>query len=246
MRDSQVLVTPPGDPDNFEYSIELVELDDEAGVWAGAFPGCPDAYGSAGEVVAALTSRPLDDPWVREVVAALGRDREWAARWGDGTGRLRQHLGVNSFPRITPTRRPPPAGITPISTLPEGLDHSTAAISMGALGEVQCPRVRASFPVTVEYSENSVSAPGPEVVPTIVGLSPAVAAQTTAEPPGVTITSGSHVGCAARRLSASRLLPPASRLRSHTPGLLPAQSNASVRSSAARTAIPRRRRLCRC
>jgi hypothetical protein len=62
VRDSQVLVTPPGDPDNFEYSIELVELDDEAGVWAGAFPGCPDASGSAGEVIAALTSRPLDDP----------------------------------------------------------------------------------------------------------------------------------------------------------------------------------------
>lgn len=94
MRDSQVLVTPPGDPDNFEYSIELVELDDEAGVWAGAFPGCPDAYGSAGEVIAALTSRPLDDPWVREVVAALGRDREWATLWGAGTGRLRQHLEI--------------------------------------------------------------------------------------------------------------------------------------------------------
>ena len=54
----------------------------------------PDAYGSAGEVIAALTSRPLDDPWVREVVAALGRDREWATRWRAGTGRLRQHLEI--------------------------------------------------------------------------------------------------------------------------------------------------------
>ena len=94
MRDSRVLVTPPGDPGNFEHSIELVELDDEAGVWAGAFPGCPDAYGSAGEVIAALTSRPLYDPWVREVVAALGRDREWATRGGTGTGRLRQRLEI--------------------------------------------------------------------------------------------------------------------------------------------------------
>jgi len=94
VRDSRVLVTPPGDPGNFEHSIELVELDDEAGVWAGAFPGCPDAYGSAGEVIAALTSRPLYDPWVREVVAALGRDREWATRGGTGTGRLRQRLEI--------------------------------------------------------------------------------------------------------------------------------------------------------
>jgi hypothetical protein len=39
MRDSQVLVAPPGEPGNSECSIELVELDDEAGVWAGAFPG---------------------------------------------------------------------------------------------------------------------------------------------------------------------------------------------------------------
>jgi hypothetical protein len=97
VRDSQVLLTPPGDPDNFEYPIpiiELVELDDKAGVWAGAFPGCPDAYGSAGEVIAALTSRPLADPWVCEVVAALGRDPEWATWWGAGTGRLRQHLEI--------------------------------------------------------------------------------------------------------------------------------------------------------
>jgi hypothetical protein len=94
VRDSQVLVTPPGDPGNVGYLIELVELDDEAGVWAGAFPGCPDAYGSAGEVLAALTSRPLDDPWVREVVAALARDREWATLWGAGTGRLRQRLEI--------------------------------------------------------------------------------------------------------------------------------------------------------
>jgi hypothetical protein len=95
--DGQVLLTPPGDPGSFEYPIpviELVELDDKAGVWAGAFPGCPDAYGSAGEVIAALTSRPLDDLWVCEVVAALGRDREWATWWGAGTGRLRQHLEI--------------------------------------------------------------------------------------------------------------------------------------------------------
>jgi hypothetical protein len=92
--DSQVLVTPPGDPGNVGYLIELVELDDEAGVWAGALPGCPDAYGSAGDVLAALTSRPLDDPWVREVAAALARDREWATLWGAGTGRLRQHLEI--------------------------------------------------------------------------------------------------------------------------------------------------------
>jgi len=96
-RMSQVLLAPPGDPDSFEYPvplIELVELDEEAGVWAGAFPGSPDAYGSAGEVIAALTAKPLGDPWVQEVAAALDRDREWAPWWGTGTGRLRQHLEI--------------------------------------------------------------------------------------------------------------------------------------------------------
>ena len=94
---SQVLVTPPGDPDTFGYPvplIELVELDEEAGVWAGAFPGSPDANGSAGEVIAALTAKPLDDRWVQAVVAALDRDREWASWRGAGEGRLRQHLEI--------------------------------------------------------------------------------------------------------------------------------------------------------
>jgi hypothetical protein len=94
VRDGQVLVTPPGDPGDSGYLIELVELDDEAGVWAGACPGRPDAYGSAAEVIAALTARPPDDPWVREVAAALRRDREWATRQGADPGRLRPHLEI--------------------------------------------------------------------------------------------------------------------------------------------------------
>jgi len=95
--DSQVLLTPPWDFDDVEYPtpvIELVELDEKAGVWAGAFLGCPDAYASAGEVIAALTSRPPDDPWVSEVVATLSRDREWARWWGPSSGRLRNHLEI--------------------------------------------------------------------------------------------------------------------------------------------------------
>jgi hypothetical protein len=95
--DSEFLVTPPGDAGSTGSpapDIELVELDAEAGLWAGAFPGCPDAYGSAGDVIAALTSRSPDDPWVREVVAALSRDREWAGWWAPGTGRLRRNLEI--------------------------------------------------------------------------------------------------------------------------------------------------------
>lgn len=97
MHDSQMLLTPPEDLDSVEDPIsliELAELEAEVGIWAGAFAGCPDAYGSAAEVIAALTSRPVDDPWVREVVAALGRDREWATWWGAGPGRLREHLEI--------------------------------------------------------------------------------------------------------------------------------------------------------
>jgi len=36
----------------------LVELDDQGEMWAGSFHGRPDAYGRAGDVIAALTSRP--------------------------------------------------------------------------------------------------------------------------------------------------------------------------------------------
>jgi hypothetical protein len=97
VRDCQVLLVPPDETGSLEEPtavVELVELDAESGMWAGSFPGRPDSYGSAGEVIAALTSRALDDPWVREVVAALDRDREWAAWWGPGTGRLRNNLEI--------------------------------------------------------------------------------------------------------------------------------------------------------
>jgi hypothetical protein len=90
--DHGILISPPQDGGDAGYpqsSIELVELDDQGEMWAGSFHGCPDAYGRAGDVIAALTSRPADDPWVREVVAALDRDLEWARWWGPGTGRLR-------------------------------------------------------------------------------------------------------------------------------------------------------------
>jgi hypothetical protein len=141
VRDSQVLVTPPGDPGNVEYPIELVELDDEAGVWAGAFPGCPDAYGSAGEVIAALTSRPLDDPWVREVVAALDRDREWATRWGAGTGRLRQHLEIV---RGRGTRVHATAAANRESIDRHGLDWNRMGLAPGLAGNTR-PELPAIF-----------------------------------------------------------------------------------------------------
>lgn len=95
--DCGILITPPRDPGDAEDShslIELVELDDQGEMWAGSYRDCPDAYGRAGDVIAALTSRPADDPWVREVVAALDRDLEWARWWGPGTGRLRGSLEI--------------------------------------------------------------------------------------------------------------------------------------------------------
>jgi hypothetical protein len=91
-----ILIIPPQEPGGAEDppSLELVELDDQGQMWAGSFPGCPDAYGRAEQVIAALTSRPADDPWVREVVAALGRDLEWARWWGSANGRLRRSLEI--------------------------------------------------------------------------------------------------------------------------------------------------------
>ena len=141
MSDSQVLVTPPGDPGNVGYLIELVELDDEAGVWAGAFPGCPDAYGSAGDVLAALTSRPLDDPWVREVAAALARDREWATLWGAGTGRLRQRLEIV---RGRGTRVHATAAVNRESIDRHGLDWNRMGLAPGLAGNTR-PELPAIF-----------------------------------------------------------------------------------------------------
>lgn len=91
-----ILITPPQEPGGAEdpHSLELVELNDQGQMWAGSFPGCPDAYGRAEQVIAALTSRPADDPWVREVVAALDRDLEWARWWGSANGRLRRSLEI--------------------------------------------------------------------------------------------------------------------------------------------------------
>ena len=67
--------------------------------------------------------------------------------------------GVNVFPLITPTRPPPAFGIIPISTLPVALDHSTSTDSAPTLPNAQCPRIRVTFPVAVEYSRNPVTAP---------------------------------------------------------------------------------------
>jgi len=103
--------------------------------------------------------------------------------------------GVNSFPLITPTRPSPLSGITPMSTLPEALDHSTSTDSAPTLPNPQYPRIRATFPVAAEYSMNSVSAPrcrltaGTLLLKRAVSLIAVIAPQTTADPSGVMIES---------------------------------------------------------
>ena len=64
-----------------------------------------------------------------------------------GTGGM--FSGVNSFPLMTPIR---PSGMTPMSTRPDGLDHSTCVKKYPAGLIFQYPRIRTSFPVLVEYS----------------------------------------------------------------------------------------------
>src|SRR5580692_2783395 len=113
--------------------------------------------------------------------------------------------GVNSFPLITPTRPPPLSGITPMSTLPEALDHSTSTDRAPTLPNVQCPSTRATFPVATEYPMNSVSAPrrsraATEPSALAAALAPPVALvgviapQTIVDPSGVMIESSWHVG----------------------------------------------------
>ncbi len=70
-----VHVVVPRDRD--DAVIELVELDRDASVWGGSCVGVPDAFGMVTEVLAALSSRPGDDPWVAEVASALDRERGW-------------------------------------------------------------------------------------------------------------------------------------------------------------------------
>jgi hypothetical protein len=64
-----------------------------------------------------------------------------------GTGGM--FSGVNSLPLITPIR---PSGMIPMSTRPDGLDHSTCVNQYPAGLTFQYPRIRMSFPVLVEYS----------------------------------------------------------------------------------------------
>ena len=67
-----VYVVVPGDADG--ACIKLVERDRDVGVWGGSRSGTPGAFGTVAEVVAALSSRPGDDPRVAEVAAALDRE----------------------------------------------------------------------------------------------------------------------------------------------------------------------------
>src|SRR5579859_4467638 len=92
--------------------------------------------------------------------------------------------GVNSFPLITPTRPPPLSGITPMSTLPEGLDHSTSTDSAPTLPNVHCPTTRATFPLATEYSKYSVSAPRCRPLPLglTVSFSAVIAPHTITDP----------------------------------------------------------------
>ena len=77
---SVVHVVVPRDGD--DAVIELVELDRDAGVWGGSRVGVPDAFGTVTEVLAALSSRPGDDPWAGEVASALDRERGWGIPGG--------------------------------------------------------------------------------------------------------------------------------------------------------------------
>jgi hypothetical protein len=72
---STVLVLP-GDGED-DAGLEVVELDSAAGIWGGSRAGRSDAYGTAAEVIAALSDRAPADPWVREAAAALARERGW-------------------------------------------------------------------------------------------------------------------------------------------------------------------------
>jgi hypothetical protein len=72
------------------HGDRLVELDRDAGTWGGSRAGTPDAFGTAAEVVAALSSRPAGDPWAAEVAAALDRE----SRWGLADGWRRPVLEV--------------------------------------------------------------------------------------------------------------------------------------------------------
>jgi hypothetical protein len=83
-----VHVVVPGEGDG--GGIELVELDPGAGLWGGSREGRPDAFGTVGEVLAALSPGPGDDLWAGEVAAALDRE----GRWGSAGGWRRPVLEV--------------------------------------------------------------------------------------------------------------------------------------------------------
>jgi hypothetical protein len=88
----ECLLLLPGEEDAY---IEFEELD-PAGTIAAAREagGSRRAFGRPEEVITAVSGRPVDDPWVRAVCAALARERTWThggRRWmllvklGEGT-----------------------------------------------------------------------------------------------------------------------------------------------------------------
>jgi hypothetical protein len=77
---SVVHVIVPGESES--AAIELVQLDRDGRAWGGSREGTPDAFGTAAEVLAALSSRPADDPWAAEVAAALDRENRWGLAGG--------------------------------------------------------------------------------------------------------------------------------------------------------------------
>jgi hypothetical protein len=70
-------------PDDEDVCVEFEELDPKGDVCgARRQGGGPFAFGTTDAVIAAASGRPIDDPWIDAVCAALGRERTWT-----GTGR---------------------------------------------------------------------------------------------------------------------------------------------------------------
>lgn len=96
-----VRVVVPGESDS--AAIELVELDRDAGTWGGSREGTPDVFGTAAEVLAALSSRPAGDRWAAEVAAALDREDRWGLAGGWRRPVLEVFQGTGQMFHVTAT-----------------------------------------------------------------------------------------------------------------------------------------------
>lgn len=118
-------------PKGHDTGPEDIELEEFAsnGVCSGYHPASRrSAFGTDGEVIASLSGRGLDDPWVRAVCSALARERRWTSIGRRSMLLVKQGVGVMFHATASGNRE---------SIRQHGLDWRRMGVAGGIAGSVQ-------------------------------------------------------------------------------------------------------------